>query len=280
MSTVTEGRFGPNDAPASAPRASGVTVARVARSEWTKLWSLRSTRWSLLVAALIMVGIGPLFCLVLMGRWDTMGVEDQRHLDGIDKALVGFHLAPLAIGVLGVLMIAGEYSTGMIRSSLMAVPQRLPVLAAKVAVFASVTFVLMLIASLVGFLLAQPILAQHHVDVGLGDPGAIGAIVFSALFLALIAALTVGIGAIVRNAAGGIAVFAALVFVVPGLTNLLPATTRDAIAVYLPDRLGTAMATNTPTQELLERLPATLVLLGYVAITLLIAGVLLRRRDA
>lgn len=280
MSTVAERPLGPRGTPAPEPRTSGVTFARVARSEWTKLWSLRSTRWSLLVAALIMIGIGPLFSLVLMGRWDTMGVEDQRHLDGIDKALIGFHLAPLAIGVLGVLMIAGEYSTGMIRSSLMAVPQRLPVLAAKVVVFAGVTFALMLIASLLGFLLAQPILARHHVDVGLGDPGAVGSIVFAALFLALVAALTVGIGAILRNAAGGIAVFAALLFVVPGLLNLLPGGTRDAIAIYLPERLGTAMATNTPTQELLERGPATLVLVGYVAITLLVAAVLLRRRDA
>jgi len=105
-----------------------VTQVRVIRSEWTKLWSLRSTRWTLLVAILGMAGLGPLIAAVQMNRWDHMGPDDRLHFNPINTGLGGWHFAQLAIGVLGVLVLTGEYSTGQIRSTFMAVPKRLPVL--------------------------------------------------------------------------------------------------------------------------------------------------------
>ncbi len=150
-----------------------VTQAQVVRSEWTKLWSLRSTRWSLLFAVISMAGLGVLIAAVSMGRWSQLSPHDRRTFNAIDRSLGGYHLAQLAIGVLGVLVISGEYSTGMIRSSLMAVPRRLPVLWAKIAVFASVTFVLMLVSALVAFFAAQAILIEHHVNVTLSHPHAL-----------------------------------------------------------------------------------------------------------
>ena len=148
-----------------------VTQVHVIRSEWTKLWSLRSTRWSLLFAVIAMAGLGVLIAAVSMGRWSHLSPQDRASFDSIDRSLGGYHLAQLAIGVLGVLVISGEYSTGMIRSSLMAVPRRLPVLWAKIAVFASVTFVLMLVSALDRVLHgAQAILTEHHVNVTLRPP--------------------------------------------------------------------------------------------------------------
>ena len=111
------------------------------RSEWTKLCTLRSTRWSLLAGFVSMAGLGILVAAVQMSRWTHLEPHDRATYNSIDPAVGGWHLAQLAIGVLGVLVISGEYSTGMIRSSLMAVPRRLPVLWAKIAVFAAVTFV-------------------------------------------------------------------------------------------------------------------------------------------
>ena len=124
--------------------------------------------------------------------------------------------------MLGVLVISGEYSTGMIRSSLMAVPQRLPVLWAKLAVFCSVTFVLMLWCALIGFFGVQAIVAGQGVDHALGDPDALRVVVGSALYLTAIGALGVGLGALLRNTAAAISAFVGLLFVLPAVSALLP----------------------------------------------------------
>src|SRR4051794_29176614 len=166
-----------------------VTQARVGRSEWTKLWSLRSTRWSLLAAVLAMAAPGIIIAAVQMNRWATLGADERARFDAIDTGVGGYHLAQLAVGVLGVLVISGEYSTGMIRSSIMAVPRRLGVLIAKLAVFSVVTFVLMLAATLVSFFVVQAIVAGHHLDKSFGDPHALRAVIGTALFLTVLGAL-------------------------------------------------------------------------------------------
>ena len=192
------------------------------RSEWTKLWSLRSTRWSLLFAVIAMAGLGVLIAAVSMGRWSHLSPHERATFDSIDRSLGGYHLAQLAIGVLGVLVISGEYSTGMIRSSLMAVPRRLPVLWAKIAVFASVTFVLMLASAFVAFFVAQAILTEHHVNVTLGHPHALRTLVGTVLFMTVTGILCVALGTIIRSTAGAIATFAGLLFVLPGIVDILP----------------------------------------------------------
>src|SRR3954469_22999020 len=144
-----------------------VTLATVIVSEWTKLRTLRSTLWSLLAAVVAMAGLGSLVAAVQMSRWSQLEPQERLRYDAIDVGVGGFHLAQLAIGVLGVLVISGEYSTGMIRSSLMAVPHRLPVLWAKLIVFAAVTFVVMLVAAFVSFFCVQAIVTRHGQEVTL-----------------------------------------------------------------------------------------------------------------
>lgn len=143
----------------------GVTQAHILRSEWTKLRSLRSTLWSLLAAVVAMAVLPTGIALVQMSRWSSMSPAERSSFDAIDAGVGGYHLAQLAIGVLAVLVISGEYSTGMIRSSFMAAPRRLPVLWGKVGVFCVVTFMLMLAATLVGFFAVQSIVAVHHKEV-------------------------------------------------------------------------------------------------------------------
>lgn len=124
--------------------------------------------------------------------------------------------------MLGVLVITGEYSTGMIRSSLMAVPRRL--LVAKIALFALMTFALMLIASLISFFSVQAIVTQHHVQHSIGAPGALRTVIGAVLFLTVLGMMCVGLGGVLRNTAGGIATFVGLLFVLPGITAILPST--------------------------------------------------------
>jgi ABC-2 type transport system permease protein len=258
-----------------------VRQRRVARSEWTKLWSLRSTRWSLLAAVVSMIALGIIVSAAQMSRWNSLSPHDRSTFDAIDIGVSGYHMAQLAIGVLGVLVISGEYSTGMIRSSLMAVPKRLPVLWAKLGVFSAVTFVLMLAAAFVSFFAVQAIVTSNHVDRSLGDPHALRAVIGTALFLTVLGALGVGLGALVRNTAGGIAAFVGLLFVLPGITALLPASTADAITPYLPLNAGSTVATSTfEDPNHLSTWGGFAVFCGYTAVIVAVAAVGLARRDA
>jgi ABC-type transport system involved in multi-copper enzyme maturation permease subunit len=258
-----------------------VTQLRVVRSEWTKLWSLLSTRWSLLVAVVGMTALGILFSAVQMGRWSHLSVHERSTFDAIDTGVGGYHLAQLAVGVLGVLVISGEYSTGMIRSSLMAVPKRLPVLWAKLGVFSAVTFVLMLAATFASFFAVQAIVTSHHVNRSIGDPHALRAVVGTALFLTVLGALGTGLGALVRNTAGGISALVGLLFVLPGITALLPSSTADAIGPYLPLNAGTTVLTSTfDDPNHLSTWGGFAVFCGYTAVIIAAAAVRLARRDA
>ncbi|MCW3021768.1 MAG: transporter permease subunit [Conexibacter sp.] len=267
-------------APKAAPRGR-VTQANVLRSEWTKLWTLRSTRWSLLAAVVAMAGLGILIAAVQMGRWTHLDPHERAVYDSIDTGVGGYHLAQLAIGVLGVLVISGEYSTGMIRSSFMAVPKRLPVLWAKIGVFAAVTFVLMLIASLVSFFGVQAIVTGHHLNHSLGDPHALRVVVGTALFLTVLGILSIGIGGLVRNTAGGIALFVFLLFVLPGITAILPASIADSINPYLPLNAGFTVATSTfENGNHLAPWAGFALFCGYAALAVGAAAIGLLRRDA
>jgi ABC-2 type transport system permease protein len=257
-----------------------VTQAHVLRSEWTKLWSLRSTRWSLLFAVVAMAGLGVLIAAVSMGRWSHLSPGDRASFDSIDRSLGGYHLAQLAIGVLGVLVISGEYSTGMIRSSLMAVPRRLPVLWAKIAVFASVTFVLMLASAFVAFFGAQAILTEHHVNVTLGHPHALRTLVGTVLFMTVTGVLCVALGTIIRSTAGAIATFAALLFVLPGIVDILPSEIGNSINPYLPSNAGGAIAKAIPDPHTLSPWGGFALYCSYTIVLLTIAAYLLVRRDA
>ena len=266
--------------PAAAPRGR-VTQLNVLRSEWTKLWSLRSTRWSLLAAVVAMAGLGVLVAAVQMSRWTHFSPHERAIYDSIDTTVGGYHLAQLAIGVLGVLVIAGEYSTGMIRSSFMAVPRRLPVLWAKLAVFCSVTFVLMLVSTFVSFFAVQAIVHQHHQQHALSDPGALRTVVGAALFMTVLGALAVGLGTLVRNTAGGIALFVFILFVLPGVTAILPASTAEKISPYLPLNAGTTVATSTfDNSHHLGTWAGFALFCGYALAVIAAAAVGLMRRDA
>ncbi|HEX3802772.1 MAG TPA: ABC transporter permease [Solirubrobacteraceae bacterium] len=257
-----------------------VTLPRVIRSEWTKLWTLRSTRWSLLLAFVAQAGLGPLIALIEMARWSHLSFQDRITINPIDHSLGGWHLAQLAVAILGVMTITGEYHTGMIRSSFMAAPKRLPVLWAKLIVFASVTFVLMLIAAFIGFLGGQAIFTAHHVNVGLGAPHALRTIFGAALFTTATGALCIALGTIVRRTAGGIALFVGVFFVLPGLIEILPSATANGINPYLPNNAGGGVAQALPGLHMFSPWGGFALFCGYTVVVIAIAARMLLQRDA
>jgi len=263
-------------------RPSGrVTQLRVIRSEWTKLWTLRSTRWTLLAAFVSMAGLGPLVAAVQMSRWSHLSLHERLTYNSLESAVGGWHFAQLAIGVLGVIIITGEYTTGMIRSSLMAVPRRLPVLWAKIAVFATVTFVLMLAATFISFFAVQAIVTQHHEQHALSDPNALRVVFGAALYLTVLGVLCVGLGTLVRTTAGGIAAFVFLLFVLSGIVAILPSWATNAVNPYLPLTAGTTVATaRFETAHHLSTWTGFVVFCGYAVAAVVLAAVRLLRRDA
>lgn len=255
-----------------------VTQARVLLSEWTKLRSVRSTRWSLGVAFLLTIGIPALAAAVVTNRWPSMSAGARAHFRPLEVNFAGVRMAQLAIGVLGVLVITAEYSTGMIRASMTAVPKRLPVLWGKAIVYGSTTLALMVPAVLISFVVCQAILTRRGVDIGFGDHGVARAVFGAALYLTLVGLFGLGLGAIVRNTAGGIAAFVAIMFVLPPLMNVLPSSWNSAASPYLPLQAGEAMLALTRGNQLAPWVGFG-VLAAYAAAALALAAVLLRRRD-
>jgi hypothetical protein len=264
-------------------RVGRLTQARVARSEWTKLRSLRSTRWSLLVATVLTIGLPLLFATIIAARWPHLSPQEQAdHRDHpLEISLAGVNVSQLAIAVLGVLVITGEYSTGMIRASLLAVPRRLPVVWAKTGVYAVVTFLLMLPSVLIAFIGSQAILRHHHIlELSFSHPGVARSVVGGAVYLTLVGVFALAIGAMVRNTAGGIATFAAIFFVIPPLLNILPSSWNNAISPYLPDSSGRSVFALTHGAHSLAPGPGLALFAGYCALALAVASLLLVRRDA
>jgi ABC-2 type transport system permease protein len=262
------------------PRRVGrVTQRRVMLSEWTKLRSVRSTRWSLLATLVLIIGIGILACVVFDARWTHLSPDDRRHFHALRANLAGVNFAQLAIGVLGVLVITAEYSTGMIRSTFSAVPKRLPVLWGKALVFGAVAFVVTLPAVLIVFFAGQAILSGQHINISISHPGVIRALFGASLFLTVMGLFGLGLGAIVRNTAAGIALLAGIVFVLPPIVSLLPSSTANAIDPYLPSNAGGAVWTINPDPHTLSPWAGIALFAGYAAVAIAIAAVLMLRRD-
>jgi ABC-2 type transport system permease protein len=258
-----------------------VTQLRVAVSEWTKLRSLRSTRWSLFVAVLLTILFPVLFAALTSSHWGSMSAHERADRHPLDIALAGVNVSQLAIAVLGVLVITGEYSTGMIRSSFAAVPKRLPVLWAKTGVFAVVAFLLMLGPVVIAFFASQAILSRHHIlQISFSHPGVARSVIGGAVYLMLVGIFALGIGAIVRNTAGAIASFAGVFFVIPPLMNILPSNWNHAISKYLPSEAGRQLFSLTHDANSLSPAAGGLLFVGYCALALAVAVVLLVRRDA
>jgi ABC-2 type transport system permease protein len=202
-----------------------VTQLRVIHSEWTKLRSVRSTRWALFTGVLATIGIAALACAIASYHYPRMSPQDRADFHPLEVNLAGVQLAQLAIGVLGVLVITAEYSTGMIRSSFTAVPKRLSVLWAKAIVYGLTLLALMIPSVLVAFVVGESLFSRHHINIPFSHHGVARAVIGAGLYLTVVGLFGLGLGAIFRNTAGGISAFAALMFVLPPLMNVLPSGT-------------------------------------------------------
>jgi ABC-2 type transport system permease protein len=257
-----------------------VTQWRVILSEWTKLRSLRSTVFSLLAAVVFIVGLSVLVPSVVVAHWPPRDPGEAAGFDPTTRSLAGVFLAQLAIGTLGVLLMSGEYATGMIRASLAAVPARLPVLWAKVLVFGATTLVLTLPAALGAFAIGQSILHRKGLDTTFGHPGVARAVIGAALYLTVVGVLGLALGGLLRNTAAGISTLFGLLFVLPIVVHFLPSSWSGPIDKYLPSSAGQAITQVRPDPTALGPWTGFAVVCLYALGVLALAAVALKRRDA
>lgn len=260
--------------------AGGATLPRVIRSEWTKLWSLRSTWWTLLIAFVVTIGFATLLSWGASSNIDKMDAQDRATLDVTNLAMVGVAFGQLAFAVLGALVVASEYTTGGIKATLVAVPNRLRVLLSKVIVFSVVAWAAGTVAAFVSFFVAMPFWSSHDLAANLSDPGVLRA-VFGAGMIALASGLLgLALGALIRHTAGSITSAVALLFVLPPLTNLLPGDWGKAISTRFTTNAGQHITEVIHPAGQMHPWPGFLWMLAECVVPLLVGAWLMRRRDA
>lgn len=273
----------PEAAPARAARpVYRVTGRHVLRSEWTKLWSLRSTWITLVLGLVFLVAFGLISAARYKSNIGSGQPMDPDFADAtaLNLSLFGTNFAQLALGVLGVLVTAGEYSTGMIRSTLTGVPRRLPVLWSKSAVFGVVALLVGTVGAFLAFIFGNAIVAGTPAAMSLSDAGVVRSLLGTGLYLGLVGVIGVALGALLRSVAGGISVLVAALMLIPGLVSLLPTSWQGDISPYLPSNAGQAMFALTHDATTLAPAAGTLVFVGWTVLVLGGAAYRLARSDA
>lgn len=243
--------------------------------EWMKLRTVRSTYIALAVAA-VAVAAGAAWAWNVANLYDGRPIDDKISTAASAEYLV-IQILPICLGVLGVLTITSEHATGMINSTLIAVPRRLAVLGSKIFIVAATAFVVSLLCLLGALLAGRGLVGNRPIA---GYTGALTdqlPLVFaSAALVAVTAVVGLSLGAIVRSTAGAVVALTTLLFVLPGLTRLLPAPWSDRVNALLLPSLPEELS---GTGGVLEPVVAAGVLATYAIVTITIAALSLTRRD-
>ena len=249
----------------------------VFRGEWIKFWSVRSTANTLLAAALVTIIFGMIFSAV--AESEAQGPGPAAFLTNpVDVALGGVGLSEMIVGVVGVLFVAGEYSTGLIRTAFASVGKRSRVIRAKAGVVALSVFGVALAGVSAAVVAGQAVYAGSEETVAITE--VLDVVFGTTVYLTGIALIGVAFGFIFRSTAGGIGTLVGGVFIGPNLLNLLPSSITDVFMKYLPSEAGAAIMVQNPNPDLLSTGSAYAVFLSWVVGLLFLAGWLVNTRDA
>ena len=276
----------------------------VVATEWTKVRTVRSTWICLLIIFIAGVGLSALISNIEAGRWGTITLAERANFDPVRFSQSGVFISQFVVGVFGAMVITAEYSTGLIRTTLAAMPHRITLLFSKTAILALTVLVVGEITSFTAFFVSELVLlghggkalpqnstiiqqvTAHNIPVAsITSPGVLRAVAFAGLYLVLLAILAIGIGFIVRSTAGAISLFVGVLLVIPLIINILPSSISSGIEPYLPSNLGLAMVVTTTHKTdfagtLLSPWSAALMLVLYAVVVLGIGAWLLQKRDA
>ncbi|ELS56588.1 ABC transporter permease [Streptomyces viridochromogenes] len=211
-----------------------MAATQVIRSEWTKIRSVASTVWTLSLAVVVTIALGMLISGLSANEFDNMSERDRLSFDPTFISFAGMSLGQLAMIVFGVLVVSNEYSTGMIRSSLAAVPQRGTFLFSKIAVATGLALAVGLATGFVAFFLGQAMLGEHRA--ALGDPGVLRAVIGGGLYMTLIAVFSMGVAAMLRSPMLSLGILMPFFFLISNILGNVSAT--EKLGRYLPDQAG------------------------------------------
>lgn len=265
---------------ASGPTYRGASFGDALRSEWIKLRSLRSTFWALGASVVLGIGLGAAIAAASAHSYAGSSLSNKASWDPASLSTSGMAIGQLAIEVLGVLFIASEYSSGMIRTSLIVVPKRGRLLAAKSVVFATVTLVVGELTSFASFFVGQALISAHAPTASLHDAAVARAVIGAGLLLSALAVLAVAAGTLLRHSAAGIAAMIAVALVLPGIAQALPASLQNPINEFWPTAAGGQITNVYRSSHSLEPWAGLAVLCLFVAIVYTAAWLMLERRDA
>jgi hypothetical protein len=254
----------------------GTSVRNTFAAEWTKLRSLRSTWVTIVGAGAFSALLAALVAATEVGQWDEWTARQRADFDPTSHALIGVLFATIFIGALGVRSIASEYSTGMIRLTFTAVPQRRRVVLAKATIVAALALPAALVSNVAAFFIGQAIYSSKDMQASLGDAGVTRAIVLGSVAIAVAGVLGVGLGALIkRTTLATTALSVALIG-----SQLFEVALPEGARKYLPGSTLQAVVTAKPSDDLLQPVTALLLLAGYALFTIALASALLTKRDA
>jgi ABC-2 type transport system permease protein len=249
--------------------------APVINAEWTKLRTLRSPGAMLIAAYVATVGGGALLTFFINKNFSSMPTDAP--FEPVRSAFGGLVLGQLAMVVLGVTMIGGEYASGMIRATLAAVPERGLLLAAKAVVLTAVTLVAGLVIAFSTFFVGQAMLGKHGVSIG--DPNVLRAVLGGAFYLTLIALFSLGVTTMLRRQTLALGILMPFFFLVSGILQAIPGVTKAT--QFLPDQAGQKfLQIHHQSKDAFGPWTGALITVAWVALALLGAWLTVRRRDA
>jgi hypothetical protein len=297
MTTMTETKASPVRSTAG---NKGVTFTGVLRSEWIKLWSLMSTRILLLLTLVAIIGVGALAVLIRFTFLDEMSRQAREAGQTLTPEMMaesfppgsgfdlynlpnaGLQIGILVLGSLAVLFISSEYATGMIRSTMNAVPRRTPAFVAKAIILAAISYVITTIAAVATFLIAMPVFQGLGFDLDWSTDGVLYSVFTGGLYVAGVALIGLSLGALLRNSAGGITVLVGLFFVLSiaaSFLTLIPGDFWKYVPQYIPSDAGGRFLSIGHTDGVIDPWQGGLVFLGYVLLFLVPAMIVLKKRD-
>jgi ABC-type transport system involved in multi-copper enzyme maturation permease subunit len=267
------------------PTTSRTTPARVLRSEWIKMRTLRSTWLTIGGIAFALIAFGLVSALSASGQVESVdgqaGPPGFAGTDPVSTVLSGANFAVLIVAVLGAIIGAREYSTGMIRTTLAAVPARLPVLWGKLLTFVGVLTPVVVGGTLVSFFAGMAILeAGGAATASWSDDGVARAVLGTAVYLVGLGVIGVAVGVLLRSTAGAIGTVIGAVLFVPTLASALLPESWDEVLKFLPSNAGQAFTSVAPAESLLSPGAGMAVFAGWVVLSVVAAAVALARRDA
>ena len=251
------------------------------RSEWTKFRTLRSTWWSLGIAIVLSIGLTIAACAVYTHDFPTLDAATRTQFQQDTIGLIfqpGAQFGTLAICVLGVLLIASEYSTGMIRATILASPRRTSALLAKGATLALAVFVIAELIALPSFFIGSAI-THAHASTSITDPITLRALLAFGLYMSAMSLIALSVGALVRHPAAGISIVLAMQFVIPGVLTLIPGSIGQHLSAALPSGATVIMSSGHDSTNVYTPLQGLLFLIGW---TLVLGGAALlsiKKRD-